>query len=157
MEGTHLLSDRGLELIRSFEGCKLSAYRDSGGVLTIGYGHTGADVKPGQMITDERATALLRADVARFETAVNDAAKVPLTQGQFDALVCFSFNVGAAALRKSILLRLVNVGDFAGAALQFQRWNKAGGKVLAGLIRRRTAERALFEGRGRPQGILILA
>lgn len=141
------LSPRGLALITEFEGRRLKAYRDSVDILTIGFGHTGPDVQLGQTITAERAAELLRRDVSRFEAAVKNATTVPLTQGQFDAMVSFSFNVGPGALHRSTLLRMVNAGDFAGAAKQFQRWNKAGGKVLAGLTRRRVAERAIFEGR----------
>lgn len=146
MEDRKKLSDRGLGLITEFEGRKLKAYRDAVGILTIGFGHTGADVHTGQIITHERATELLRLDVSRFEAVVNDAVNVPLAQGQFDALCCLTYNIGAGAFGKSTLLRLVNAGDFAGAALQFDRWNKAGAKVLAGLTRRRAAERGLFEG-----------
>ena len=109
-----------------------------------GYGTT-AGVKQGQTITKERADELLREDVARFEAQVLRLVKVPLTQGQFDALTSFVYNLGAGNLGNSTLLRLLNAGDYKGAAAQFDRWNKAGGKVLAGLVRRRAAERALFE------------
>ncbi|MBK3870977.1 lysozyme [Stutzerimonas frequens] len=138
-------SQNGLDLIKSFEGLRLSAYKDVVGVVTIGYGTT-SGVKMGDTITKERAEELLREDVKRFEQQVQRLVKVPLTQGQFDALVSFVYNLGAGNLSNSTLLRLLNAGDYAGAGAQFERWNKAGGKVLAGLVRRRAAERALFEG-----------
>lgn len=138
-------SQRGIDLIKSFEGLRLSAYKCPADVWTIGYGTT-AGVQPGQTITKERAEELLREDVKRFEAQVLRLVKVPLTQGQHDALVSFVYNLGAGNLSNSTLLRLLNAGDYAGAAAQFDRWNKAGGKVLAGLVRRRAAERALFEG-----------
>ncbi len=140
------ISDAGLALIRQFEGLRLLAYKCAAGVWTIGYGST-AGVKPGQSITAERAEELLREDVARFEAAVSRLVTVPLSQGQFDALVSFAFNLGAKALEKSTLLRLLNAGDYSGAAAQFDRWVYASGKKLSGLVKRRAAERALFEGK----------
>lgn len=101
----------------------------------------------GQTITQQQADDYLRRDVRQFERAVARQVRVPLTQGQFDALVSFAFNLGEGALAQSTLLRLLNAGDYAGAAAQFDRWNKAGGRVLPGLVRRRAAERALFEAR----------
>lgn len=139
-------SQKGLDLIKSFEGLRLSAYKCPAGVWTIGYGTT-AGVKPGQSITKERAEELLRDDVKRFEDQVLRLVKVPLTQGQLDALVSFTYNLGAANLGNSTLLRLLNAGDYKGAAAQFDRWTKAGGKELPGLVKRRAAERALFEGK----------
>ncbi|MFG8171273.1 lysozyme [Pseudomonas aeruginosa] len=136
-------SQRGIDLIKSSEGLRLSAYQDSVGVWTIGYGTT-AGVKPGQPITKERAEELLRDDVKRFEDQVLRLVKVPLTQGQFDALVSFTYNLGPGALEKSTLLKLLNRGDYQGAADQFPRWVNAGGKRLEGLVKRRAAERALF-------------
>ena len=138
-------SQRGLDLIKSFEGLRLSAYKCPADVWTIGWGTT-AGVTPGQTITKERAEELLREDVKRFEAQVLRLVKVPLTQGQLDALTSFVYNLGAGNLSNSTLLRLLNAGDYKGAAAQFDRWTKAGGKVLAGLVRRRAAERALFEG-----------
>lgn len=140
------ISQQGLDLIKSFEGLCLSAYKCPAGVWTIGYGTT-ADVKEGQSITKERAEELLREDVKRFEQQVQRLVKVPLTQGQLDALVSFTYNLGAANLANSTLLRLLNAGDYEGAAVQFDRWNKANGMVLPGLVKRRAAERALFEGK----------
>lgn len=140
------ISQKGLDLIKSFEGLRLSAYRCPADIPTIGYGTT-AGVKMGDTITKERAEDLLRADVKRFEDQVLRLVKVPLTQGQFDALVSFTYNLGAANLGNSTLLRLLNAGDYKGAAAQFDRWTKAGGKELPGLVKRRAAERALFEGK----------
>ena len=137
-------SQKGLDLIKSFEGLRLSAYRCSAGVLTIGYGCT-TNVKEGDRITAERAEELLRDDVKRFEGYVARLVKVPLTQGQFDGLVSFVYNLGPGALEKSTLLDQLNRGDYDSAAEQFGRWVKAGGKTLVGLVRRRAAERALFE------------
>lgn len=140
------ISKAGLDLIKQFEGLYLKAYRCPAGVPTIGYGHT-AGVAMGQTITQQQADDYLRRDVRQFERAVSRLVTVPLAQGQFDALVSFSFNLGEGALAQSTLLRLLNAGDYAGAAAQFDRWNKAGGRVLPGLVRRRAAERALFEAR----------
>jgi len=137
-------SETGLALIRQFEGLRLLAYKCAAGVWTVGYGST-AGVKPGQSITKERAEELLREDVARFEAHVRRLVRVSITQGQFDALVAFAFNVGHGALERSTLLRLLNDGKYDEAALQFNRWVKGGGKDLPGLVRRRAAERALFE------------
>lgn len=139
------ISKAGLDLIKQFEGLYLKAYRCPAGVPTIGYGHT-AGVAMGQTITEQHADEYLRRAVRMFERAVERVVKVPLTQGQFDALVSFAFNLGAGALQSSTLLRLLNSGDYAGAADQFGRWTKAGGRVLPGLVRRREAERRLFEG-----------
>ncbi|KMN36495.1 muraminidase [Chromobacterium sp. LK1] len=138
-------SDAGITLVKSSEGLKLVAYKCPAGIWTNGYGHTGPDVTPGQVITQAQADALLARDLERFEAGVARLVKVPLNQNQFDALVCFSFNLGLGALQGSTLLRLLNAGDYAGAAAQFPRWNKAGGKELPGLARRRAAEQSLFQ------------
>lgn len=139
-------SPRALDLIKQFEGLKLSAYICPAGVPTIGYGTT-KGVQMGDTITAAEAERLLAEDVAVFAKGVREAVKVPLEQHEFDALVSFAYNVGLGAFRASTLLRLLNAGDKAGAARQFDRWNKAGGKPLAGLTRRRAAERKLFEGK----------
>lgn len=138
-------SDTGLALIKRFEGLRLKAYRCPAGILTIGYGTT-RGVKTGQTITEARADELLREDVQAFEQAVTETVTVPLTQGQFDALVSLTYNIGPGAFRASTLLRLLNRGEYAQAAAQFDRWNRGGGKVLPGLVKRRAAERRLFEG-----------
>lgn len=138
------ISANGVKLIQQFEGLRLKAYQDAVGVWTIGYGHTGPDVTPGLVISQAQADALLARDLSRFEAGVTRLALVPLNQNQFDALVSFSYNLGLGSLQNSTLLRLLNQRDYAGAAAQFPRWNKAGGKVLPGLTRRRAAEQALF-------------
>lgn len=137
-------SQKGIDLIAQFEGCKTQAYYDIVGVLTIGYGHTGADVKKNMIITQEQAQTLLKSDLLRFETTVNHYVTVPLTQNQFDALVCFVYNVGSGNFSSSTLLKLLNAGNYVGAADQFVRWNKAGGQVVNGLTNRRLAEKQLF-------------
>lgn len=141
-------SDKGIALIKQFEGCKLTAYQDSVGVWTIGYGWTqpvdGKPVRAGMTIKQETAERLLKTGLVSYESDVSRLVEVGLTQGQFDALVSFTYNLGARSLSTSTLLRKLNAGDYAGAADEFLRWNKAGGKVLSGLTRRREAERALF-------------
>lgn len=144
-------SEKGIKNIRDFEGCSLTAYPDpgtGGAPWTIGYGWThpvdGKPIKPGMTIKQETADRLLKTGLVRYENDVLKMTKVKLTQGQFDALVSFAYNVGSRALSTSTLLRKLNDGDVKGAADEFLRWNKAGGKVLNGLTRRREAERALF-------------
>jgi lysozyme len=136
-------SRNGLSLTEQFEGCRLRAYQDQVGVWTIGYGHT-RNVAEGQVCTPEQAQAYLAQDIAIAEADVNSHVRVTLTQGEFDALVDFAFNLGCRALETSTLLRLVNSGDFEKAALEFEKWDHAGGKVVAGLLRRRQAEKAEF-------------
>jgi lysozyme len=143
---TFTYSDAGIALTKGFEGLRLTAYRDSAGVLTIGYGHTGPDVTEGMTIDEAEAEALLLADVQGAVNCVNRAVTATITQNQFDALVDFCFNVGCGALLNSTLLRKVNAADFAGAAAQFALWVHAGGEVLAGLVRRRKAEAEMFLG-----------
>lgn len=137
----------GLHLIKTFEGLKLNAYLCPAGVWTIGYGTT-KGVKPGMAITAAKAEELLAQDLRKFEDTVNTSVAVPITQGMYDALVSFCYNVGAGAFRTSTLLRLLNKGEYESAALQFARWNRGGNKVLPGLVRRRAAERELFESGG---------
>lgn len=141
------ISDAGLALIKQCEGFRADAYRDAVGVWTIGYGHT-RNVRAGDRITPAEGEALLRADLATAGDDVSRAVLVPLCQGQFDALASFVFNLGGPALEGSTLLRKLNAGDYAGAAAEFPRWCRAGQRVLPGLVARRTAERALFEGEG---------
>ncbi len=144
-------SDRGIALIKAHEGLRLEAYPDPAhgwSVPTIGFGHTSAagppKVERGMKITEAGADAILRQDLAKFERYVLDAVKVPLNQNEFDALVSFTFNLGPGNLRSSTLLRKLNAGDRAGAADEFLKWTRAGGKTLPGLVKRREAERALF-------------
>ena len=141
-------SDKGIALIKQFEGCRLTAYQDSVGVWTIGYGWTqpvdGKPIRAGMTIKQETAERLLKTGLVSYESDVSRLVKVSLTQGQFDALVSLTYNLGCRSVSTSTLLRKLNAGDYAGAADEFLRWNKAGGKVLNGLTRRREAERALF-------------
>lgn len=141
-------SEKGITLIKEFEGCRLTAYQDSVGVWTIGYGWTqpvdGKPIRAGMTIKQETAERLLKTGLVSYESDVSRLVKVGLTQGQFDALVSFTYNLGARSLSTSTLLRKLNAGDYAAAADEFLRWNKAGGKALNGLTRRREAERALF-------------
>ena len=138
------ISLEGLSLIKKFEGCKLEAYYCSGGVLTIGYGHTGK-VKETDVITQDEADRLLKGDILKFEQYVSDNVKVDLDQSQFDALVCWTYNLGVGNLRSSTMLKKLNEGDYKSVLFEMRRWNKAGGKTLDGLIRRRQAESLLFE------------
>lgn len=137
------ISSRGLDLIKESEGLKLTAYKCPAGVWTIGYGSTGPHVKVGLTITEEQAEELLRKDVKRFEDGVS-AIVGPCTQGQFDALVSFSFNLGLGALMSSTLLKRHKAKDYQRAGDEFLRWVNAGGRKLPGLVKRRAAERALY-------------
>ena len=136
------IGQAGLDLIKQYEGCRLAAYRCAAGVWTIGYGHT-AGVHSGMTITQAQADAYLQQDIAKFEGYVNNPAYVPITeqlnQNQFDALTSFAFNLGAGNLRK-----LCKGRTAAQIARAMPSYNKAAGKVLAGLTRRRKAEQALF-------------
>jgi lysozyme len=134
----------GLDLVKSFEGLKLRAYLCPAKVWTIGFGSTGPHVTPGKVITEAQANDLLQDDLDRFEKAVTRLVTVPLTQNQYDALVSFAFNVGISALERSTLLKRVNAKLFDQAKAEFAKWNRAGGRPLAGLTRRRAAEAALF-------------
>jgi lysozyme len=142
--GQHI-NDVGLKLLTTFEGCELEAYDDGVGIPTIGYGHT-ADVVYGMTITQAEAEEFLRQDLEEFESYVTDLVKVDLTSDQFSALTCFCYNTGPGeeGFGGSTLLRLLNEGDFEGAAHQFLRWNKGGGEPMLGLTRRRLAEQSLF-------------
>lgn len=133
----------GLHLTKQFEGCRLVAYQDQVGVWTIGYGHT-RGVTSGMTCTQEQAEAWLQEDIARVVDAINSGVTVVLTQGEFDALVDFGFNLGVHALKHSTLWRKLNDGDFEGAAAEFPKWDMAGGKHVAGLLRRRLAEQKRF-------------
>jgi lysozyme len=137
-------SQDGIHLTESFESCRLTAYLDSVGVPTIGWGHTNG-VKIGMTCTQEQADAWLQQDIQSSVNAVNSMVKVQLRQQEFDALVDFTFNLGAGNLEHSTLLRLLNAGNFQGAAAEFDKWDRAGGQVLAGLLRRRQAELGMFD------------
>jgi lysozyme len=133
-----------LEHLKRWEGLRLEAYRDVGGVPTVGWGHTGLDVVVGKKISKGEAEALLRLDLKRAEDAVSSLVKVDLTDNQFGALVSFVFNVGVGAFRKSTLLKKLNAGDYAAVPAELMRWNKVGTKQVEGLTNRRAGEVALW-------------
>ncbi|WP_353164164.1 lysozyme [Acinetobacter guillouiae] len=141
-------SANGINLICGFEGLELKAYDDGVGVWTIGYGTTivnGIKVKKGDICTVEQAKSYMAQDLKKFESAVDTSVKVTITQNQFDALVSLAYNIGTGAFKSSTLLKKLNAKDYKGAAAQFDRWNRAGGKVMQGLVNRRAKERKLFE------------
>jgi lysozyme len=138
------VSQKGLDLIKSFEGWSARAYLCPAGVLTIGYGSTGKHVTLGMVITRERGEALLRADLARFEGEVTKTILVDVTQNQYDAMVSLCYNIGGAGFRKSSVASMTNARNFVEAAKRFSLWNKGGGKVLQGLVNRRAAEARLY-------------
>ena len=141
-------SERGVDLIKRFEGWRSEAYKDSVGVWTIGYGHTAHAGVPhpraGMRITKEEGERILRKDLVKYEKAVSDALRVKVNQNQFDALVSFCYNVGPGNLRKSSVLRYTNEGRIPEVPARFKLWNRAGGRVLRGLTLRRTEEAVLF-------------
>ncbi|MFT0213516.1 lysozyme [Pseudomonas sp. F1_0610] len=137
-------SKAGIELIKRWEGCKLTAYQDSVGVWTIGYGHT-RTAKKGMTITQEQADTLLLEDITEHEKFIARYVNVTLSQGQYDALSSFVFNLGGGALQKSTLLKCLNAQDYQAAAKEFDKWVYAGGQKLNGLVKRRAAERRMFE------------
>lgn len=137
-------SQSGLDLIKKYEGCRLTAYKCPAGVWTIGYGHT-KGVKKGQKISQKQAKVFLREDVKVFENGVNKYVSVALNQNQFDALVSFCYNCGLEAFKNSTLRKKLNAKDYTGASNEFLRWDKSGGVVLKGLKRRRNDEKALFD------------
>lgn len=137
------INKAGLDLVKRWEGCKLTAYICPAGVLTIGYGSTGPHVKPGMTITQDQADELLRSDLRRFEDGVASTINTA-TDNQFAAMVALSFNIGLSGFMHSTVLRQHNDGNFAAAASAFKLWNKAGGKVLKGLVNRRADEAALY-------------
>ena len=136
-------SENGIELIKDFEGRRLVAYQDSVGVWTIGYGHT-KTAHEGRLIIKSTADRLLAEDLAEFEKYVEEYVTVTLTQNQFDALVSWTFNLGPGNLQESTMLRKLNQGLYTEVPDEMRRWNKAGGEVLKGLVRRREAEAELF-------------
>ena len=139
-------SGEGIALIKKFEGCRLEPYLCSAGVLTIGYGHTRTAVE-GQNWSQDHAEEMLANDLEEFEKYVAQYVKVPLQQHMFDALVAWTFNLGPSKLSTSTLLRVLNEGKYNEVPTQIKRWNKAGGEVLDGLVRRREAEALMFEGK----------
>ena len=139
-------SQDGIVLIKHFEGCELKAYQCAAGVWTIGYGHT-KGVQPGDQWSESHANHMLEVELEEYENYVSTAVTVPLSQNQFDALVSWVYNLGNGNLTSSTMLKVLNSGDYAGVPAQIKRWNKAGGKVLEGLTRRRQAEADMFEGK----------
>lgn len=140
------LSQRGIDLIKQFEGYSSKAYPDpatGGAPWTIGYGTTNG-VKPGMIITAEQAEKMLRDDVAKFESGVSSLIAAPTTQGQFDAMVSLAYNIGLGNFGKSTLLKKHNARCYTCAADQFRVWNRANGKVMNGLTKRRAAEREVY-------------
>jgi lysozyme len=143
------INQAGLKLLMASEGCRLNCYRDSAGVATIGFGHTGPDVADGMVISRDEADRLLLEDVAKFEKAVDELVKVEIGSNAYSACVVFCFNVGISAFRRSTLLRLLNNRDFEGCSKQFSLWNKirdrdGKSRPLAGLTLRRRNESLLF-------------
>ena len=137
------ISNNGLDLVKHFEGLVLEAYKCPAGVWTIGYGHT-KDVQPGDEWSEDHAEHMLEVEMEEYEQYINDLVEVELNQNQFDAMVSWVYNLGVGNLQSSTLLKVLNAGDYAGVPEQIMRWNKAGGKVLEGLTRRRQAEADLF-------------
>ena len=138
-------SQEGISLIKSFEGCELTAYRCSANVPTIGFGHT-AGVSDGDTCTQEEAETMLAEDLEEFEDYVKNYVESELQQNEFDALVAWTYNLGPANLKESTMLKELNSGNFEEVPRQKKRWNRAGGEVHDGLIRRREAESRLFKG-----------
>ena len=139
------ISKEGIALIKKFVGLELTAYQDSVGIWTIGWGHT-KDVFEGMEISKEEAEAFLEIELEEFESYVEDLVNVELEQCQFDALVCWTYNLGPTNLASSTMLKVLNKGMYEEVPYQMKRWNKAGGEVLNGLVRRREAEALLFQG-----------
>jgi lysozyme len=139
------IGTKGLDLIKFFEGLELNAYQCAAGVWTIGYGHT-KDVQQGMTISEATANEMLAEELNEYESYINGLVTVELNQDQFDAMVSWVYNLGVGNLKASTLLKVLNAGDYDGVPAQMMRWNKAGGKVLEGLTKRRQAEADLFCG-----------
>lgn len=138
------ISENGKKLIKNFEGLRLKAYKCSAGVLTIGYGHTGADVKEGLFISKEEAEKLFDSDILVHSNNVSKLVKVNLTQNRFDALVSLEYNIGYGKFSKSTLLKKLNLGDYTGASNEFEKWIYVNKNKCPGLIKRRNTEKELF-------------
>ena len=138
------IGKKGIDLIKHFEGFSPTVYLCPAGVATLGFGSTHGITMDSPPITEKEGLELLMLDIAKFERAVGRLIKVPLTQGQYDSLVSFSFNLGSGALQSSTLRLKLNRSDYEGAAEEFPRWVFAGGRKLKGLVKRRYAERQLF-------------
>jgi lysozyme len=146
VEKTMIISTAGVDLLTHFEGLRLEAYQDSVGVWTIGYGHT-KGVTPSMKITESQANNLLKTELIEYQNYINSMVNISLDQCQFDALVCWVYNLGPTNLKNSTLLTLLNQGVKFQIPEQIRRWNRAGGKILKGLVRRREAEALMFAGR----------
>jgi lysozyme len=140
------ISNEGISLIKKFEGCELESYQDSVGVWTIGYGHT-KNIKEGMTISKEQADNMLLNELDEYCEYVEKAVDVTLKQCEFDALVAWTYNLGPTNLNKSTMLKKLNNKEYQDVPHEIKRWNKAGGKVLQGLVRRREAESLLFQGK----------
>ena len=141
-----MISERGIKLLKDFEGFRTHAYQDSVGVWTIGYGHT-KGVTPNMVISTAEGEEMLVEELKEYENYVDDLVKVPLDQHQYDALVSWVYNLGPTNFRSSTMLRVLNEGKYEEVPNQIRRWNKAGGKELDGLTRRRNAEAEMFAGK----------
>ena len=139
------LSKTGIELLKHFEGCELKAYQDSVGVWTIGYGHT-KGIYEGLELTQSEAEKMLVDELPEYEGYISDKVVPMLQQHEFDALVCWVYNLGPTNLSSSTMLKKLNAGEFKEVPFQMKRWDKAGGQPLLGLTRRRNAEALLFKG-----------
>ena len=139
------LSKTGIELLKHFEGCELKAYQDSVGVWTIGYGHT-KGIYEGLEITQSEAEKMLQDELPEYEGYITDKVVPMLQQHEYDALVCWVYNLGPTNLSSSTMLKKLNAGEFKEVPFQMKRWDKAGGQPLLGLTRRRNAEALLFKG-----------
>jgi len=146
VEKTMIISTAGVDLLTHFEGLRLEAYQDSVGVWTIGYGHT-KGVTPSMKITESQANNLLKTELIEYQNYINEMVEVKLSQCQFDALVCWVYNLGPTNFKSSTLLTLLNQEVKFQIPEQIRRWNRAGGKILKGLVRRREAEALMFAGR----------
>ena len=135
---------KAIDLIKQFEGCKLKAYQDGGGVWTIGYGSTGLDIKEGVVWDQKDCEQRIFIDLLMIEKDIEALVKVPLTANQVTALSSFIYNVGYGAFNRSTLLKKLNEKDYEGAASELLRWNKDNGKVVKGLSFRRAKEKELF-------------
>ena len=145
-ENNMQISEEGKQLIKKFEGCRLEAYKCSAGVWTIGYGRT-TNVKEGDTCTQEEAEKWLDEELVVYGAYVNDAVLITLEQNEFDALIAWTYNLGSTNLNNSTMLRVLNENQKEDVPHQMRRWNKANGKVLEGLVRRREAEALLFQGK----------
>lgn len=137
------LTKSGIDLIKNFESCKLTCYKDIRGLNTIGWGHR-TDLPVGAVISQQEADDLLSSDLQRFSDGVRKALTRPVTDNQFSAMTSLAFNIGLGSFEKSTLLEYVDRGDFTAASSEFLKWDHANGQVMPGILRRRLAEQALF-------------